>query len=154
MKRMIRARGKTESTQRKAAAFWDRPVLLKHPQFADPLIHRLQGRDPTRKKWGARDGRGEGTGWPFAFPCLPGSPFHSDHLFLFAGAVKFHCPPNRPFRCKNDRVCLWIGRQCDGVDNCGDGTDELYCGECLRPPRSLEAARICANLLTRSRQFC
>jgi len=44
--------------------------------------------------------------------------------------VKFQCPPNRPFRCKNDRVCLWIGRQCDGIDNCGDNTDEKDCGEC------------------------
>uniref|UniRef100_A0A8D2LBK3 Prolow-density lipoprotein receptor-related protein 1 n=1 Tax=Varanus komodoensis TaxID=61221 RepID=A0A8D2LBK3_VARKO len=43
--------------------------------------------------------------------------------------LKFQCPPNRPFRCKNDRVCLWIGRQCDGIDNCGDGTDEQFCGE-------------------------
>nr|XP_026654670.1 low-density lipoprotein receptor-related protein 1 [Zonotrichia albicollis] len=42
--------------------------------------------------------------------------------------VKFQCPPNRPFRCKNDRVCLWIGRQCDGIDNCGDNTDEKDCG--------------------------
>lgn len=44
--------------------------------------------------------------------------------------MKFQCPPNRPFRCKNDRVCLWIGRQCDGIDNCGDNTDEKDCGEC------------------------
>lgn len=50
--------------------------------------------------------------------------------------MKFQCPPNRPFRCKNDRVCLWIGRQCDGIDNCGDNTDEKDCGEwgCLRAP--------------------
>ncbi|XP_048343554.1 LOW QUALITY PROTEIN: prolow-density lipoprotein receptor-related protein 1 [Sphaerodactylus townsendi] len=50
--------------------------------------------------------------------------------------LKFQCPPNRPFRCKNDRVCLWIGRQCDGIDNCGDGTDELYCESPTARPRS------------------
>ncbi|XP_039602497.1 low-density lipoprotein receptor-related protein 1-like isoform X2 [Polypterus senegalus] len=41
--------------------------------------------------------------------------------------LKFQCPPNRPFRCQNDRVCLWVGRQCDGVNNCGDNFDEENC---------------------------
>uniref|UniRef100_A0A663N6E5 Prolow-density lipoprotein receptor-related protein 1 n=1 Tax=Athene cunicularia TaxID=194338 RepID=A0A663N6E5_ATHCN len=50
--------------------------------------------------------------------------------------LKFQCPPNRPFRCKNDRVCLWIGRQCDGIDNCGDNTDEKDCGEWGSKPKS------------------
>uniref|UniRef100_A0A8D0H854 LDL receptor related protein 1 n=1 Tax=Sphenodon punctatus TaxID=8508 RepID=A0A8D0H854_SPHPU len=50
--------------------------------------------------------------------------------------LKFQCPPNRPFRCKNDRVCLWIGRQCDGIDNCGDGTDEKDCDSSTATPRS------------------
>ncbi|NWU72680.1 LRP1 protein, partial [Pterocles burchelli] len=50
--------------------------------------------------------------------------------------LKFQCPPNRPFRCKNDRVCLWIGRQCDGIDNCGDNTDEKDCESPTAKPRS------------------
>ncbi|XP_066473947.1 prolow-density lipoprotein receptor-related protein 1 [Tiliqua scincoides] len=50
--------------------------------------------------------------------------------------LKFQCPPNRPFRCKNERVCLWIGRQCDGIDNCGDGTDEQHCDSPTSMPRS------------------
>uniref|UniRef100_A0A670IUS4 LDL receptor related protein 1 n=1 Tax=Podarcis muralis TaxID=64176 RepID=A0A670IUS4_PODMU len=64
--------------------------------------------------------------------------------------LKFQCPPNRPFRCKNDRVCLWIGRQCDGIDNCGDGTDEQFCGECLpcflHPPLD-NSPIVCSRLL-------
>uniref|UniRef100_A0A8C8ANT8 LDL receptor related protein 1 n=1 Tax=Otus sunia TaxID=257818 RepID=A0A8C8ANT8_9STRI len=50
--------------------------------------------------------------------------------------LKFQCPPNRPFRCKNDRVCLWIGRQCDGIDNCGDNTDEKDCESPTAKPKS------------------
>ncbi|KAF7240345.1 Low-density lipoprotein receptor-related protein 1 [Varanus komodoensis] len=73
---------------------------------------------------------------PHAFPCSSDSHIDSDPVFPFAGTVKFQCPPNRPFRCKNDRVCLWIGRQCDGIDNCGDGTDEQFCDSSTARPRS------------------
>uniref|UniRef100_A0A8C5IDS3 EGF-like domain-containing protein n=1 Tax=Junco hyemalis TaxID=40217 RepID=A0A8C5IDS3_JUNHY len=81
---------------------------------------------------------------------VPGSgvSFHRHRLFLFAGAVKFQCPPNRPFRCKNDRVCLWIGRQCDGIDNCGDNTDEKDCESPTAKPKSCSQDKnefLCGN---------
>uniref|UniRef100_A0A671R1Y9 Low-density lipoprotein receptor-related protein 1-like n=1 Tax=Sinocyclocheilus anshuiensis TaxID=1608454 RepID=A0A671R1Y9_9TELE len=39
----------------------------------------------------------------------------------------FQCPPTRNFRCLNNRVCLRSGKRCDGVDNCGDNSDETNC---------------------------
>ncbi|MGH0138785.1 UNVERIFIED_CONTAM: hypothetical protein FKN15_000914 [Acipenser sinensis] len=59
--------------------------------------------------------------------------------------MKFQCPPNRPFRCHNDRVCLWIGRQCDGVDNCGDGTDEANCDAHTQKPQCGKDEFQCGN---------
>lgn len=43
--------------------------------------------------------------------------------------VKFQCPPTRQFRCHNDRVCLPLSKRCDGVNNCGDNSDEHNCCE-------------------------
>uniref|UniRef100_A0A8C5IGC5 EGF-like domain-containing protein n=1 Tax=Junco hyemalis TaxID=40217 RepID=A0A8C5IGC5_JUNHY len=63
-------------------------------------------------------------------------------------SMKFQCPPNRPFRCKNDRVCLWIGRQCDGIDNCGDNTDEKDCESPTAKPKSCSQDKnefLCGN---------
>lgn len=48
---------------------------------------------------------------------------------------KFQCPPTRAFRCQNDRVCLQVSKRCDGVNNCGDHSDELNCRTCRRPSR-------------------
>ena len=33
------------------------------------------------------------------------------------------------FQCDN-KVCLKKELQCDGIDHCGDNTDETHCGEC------------------------
>ncbi|XP_030628050.1 low-density lipoprotein receptor-related protein 1B [Chanos chanos] len=49
--------------------------------------------------------------------------------------VKFPCPPTRPFRCRNDRVCLRTEQICNRVDDCGDGSDEQECKETVRRRR-------------------
>ncbi|XP_047676249.1 low-density lipoprotein receptor-related protein 1B-like isoform X1 [Tachysurus fulvidraco] len=41
--------------------------------------------------------------------------------------VKFPCPEARPFRCRNDRVCVHTEQVCNGVNNCGDNSDEEEC---------------------------
>ncbi len=51
-------------------------------------------------------------------------------LCMFRPAGKLPCPPNRPFRCRNDRVCLRTEQICNGANDCGDNSDEEDCGEC------------------------
>lgn len=61
---------------------------------------------------------------------LPGNAPVSSIIFLsFHLLVKFQCPPMRQFRCHNDRVCLPLSKRCDGVNNCGDNSDEVNCRE-------------------------
>uniref|UniRef100_A0A3B4E5T6 EGF-like domain-containing protein n=1 Tax=Pygocentrus nattereri TaxID=42514 RepID=A0A3B4E5T6_PYGNA len=43
--------------------------------------------------------------------------------------AKLPCPPTRPHRCRNDRVCLRLDQICNSVDDCGDNSDEEECGE-------------------------
>lgn len=43
--------------------------------------------------------------------------------------AKLPCPPSRPYRCRNDRVCLRSEQVCNGIDDCGDNSDEENCGE-------------------------
>lgn len=55
---------------------------------------------------------------------------HIHHLFsVFPSAAKHPCPPTRPFRCRNDHVCLRSDQVCNKVDDCGDSSDEEECGE-------------------------
>ncbi|KAM9485972.1 low-density lipoprotein receptor-related protein 1B [Clarias gariepinus] len=41
--------------------------------------------------------------------------------------AKLPCPPTRPHRCRNDRVCLRLDQICNNVDDCGDNSDEEQC---------------------------
>uniref|UniRef100_A0A8C6WZR3 Low density lipoprotein receptor-related protein 1Bb n=1 Tax=Neogobius melanostomus TaxID=47308 RepID=A0A8C6WZR3_9GOBI len=47
--------------------------------------------------------------------------------------AKLPCPPTRPFRCRNDQVCLRSDQVCNKVDDCGDSSDEEECAGRPRP---------------------
>ena len=44
------------------------------------------------------------------------------------GPVPQPCSPDE-FECANS-LCVDVRRKCDGRDDCGDGSDEVGCGEC------------------------
>uniref|UniRef100_A0A8C6V0R7 Low density lipoprotein receptor-related protein 1Bb n=1 Tax=Neogobius melanostomus TaxID=47308 RepID=A0A8C6V0R7_9GOBI len=58
---------------------------------------------------------------------------------------KLPCPPTRPFRCRNDQVCLRSDQVCNKVDDCGDSSDEEECGETGRPRPCGKTEFTCSN---------
>ncbi|XP_016148446.1 low-density lipoprotein receptor-related protein 1B [Sinocyclocheilus grahami] len=59
---------------------------------------------------------------------------------------KLPCPPNRPFHCRNDRVCLRTEQICNGVNDCGDNSDEVDCADVVKRPRPCGKSEFsCAN---------
>lgn len=43
-----------------------------------------------------------------------------------------HCTQHTHFHCVHTKACVEYMRVCDLVDDCGDGSDEDGCCECLR----------------------
>ncbi|KAG1968576.1 low-density lipoprotein receptor-related protein 1B [Pimephales promelas] len=60
--------------------------------------------------------------------------------------AKLPCPPARPYRCRNDRVCLRLDQICNNVDNCGDNSDEDECETVSTRPKPCGKAEFtCSN---------
>lgn len=69
-----------------------------------------------------------GGGWAPRGPLLTRQP-------LLSPRASLGCPPET-FRCNNGK-CLPQSQQCDGKDNCGDGSDEAMCDHGEARPRPL-----------------
>uniref|UniRef100_A0A8B9RNB7 Low density lipoprotein receptor-related protein 1Bb n=1 Tax=Astyanax mexicanus TaxID=7994 RepID=A0A8B9RNB7_ASTMX len=62
--------------------------------------------------------------------------------------AKLACPPTRPHRCRNDRVCLRLDQICNSVDDCGDNSDEEECGAVSARPKPCGKSEFtCSNRL-------
>lgn len=48
---------------------------------------------------------------------------------LFLCPTGNSCSSNTQFQCKDDRSCIDIALQCNGREDCGDGSDEDGCCE-------------------------
>uniref|UniRef100_A0AAR2L6Z9 EGF-like domain-containing protein n=1 Tax=Pygocentrus nattereri TaxID=42514 RepID=A0AAR2L6Z9_PYGNA len=60
--------------------------------------------------------------------------------------AKLPCPPTRPHRCRNDRVCLRLDQICNSVDDCGDNSDEEECeAVSARPKPCGKSEFTCSN---------
>lgn len=69
-----------------------------------------------------------GGGWAPRGPLLTRQP-------LLSPRTSPGCPPET-FKCNNGK-CLPQSQQCDGKDNCGDGSDEAKCDHGEARPRPL-----------------
>lgn len=67
----------------------------------------------------------------FKAKCILNNSMHlkESHCFfsVIVLSVKFLCPPSRPHRCRNDRICLQLEKTCNGINDCGDNSDEDHC---------------------------
>lgn len=68
-------------------------------------------------------------------------------VYFFPSTAKLPCPPTRPFRCRNDHVCLRTDQVCNKVDDCGDNSDEEECGE-QRIHQCISDIKICIKIIT------
>jgi hypothetical protein len=71
---------------------------------------------------------------------------HAVSMLFVSFPVNFSCDALKRFQCENHR-CVPRYQLCDGVDNCGDGTDENNMTLCASrvKPCNLYAEYQCAN---------
>lgn len=57
-----------------------------------------------------------------------------NHKFIFSFSGNYTCNTLRRFQCNNHK-CIPLYQKCDGIDNCGDGSDENNMTICSHRPR-------------------